>query len=145
MMAIRLATVADVPRMHQIRTSVRENRLSHPDRVRLQDYVTLLSGAGRGWIAERDDVTVAFGIVDPLLRNVWALFVAPEFERQGLGRALLETMTDWLFEQGDGPVWLTTAPGTRAEQFYRTAGWRETGRRSEEIRFELTRPPARPG
>jgi GNAT superfamily N-acetyltransferase len=124
--------------MHEIRTSVGENRLSSPDRIRYQDYVTRLEGQGRGWVFETEGTVVAFGIADVEARSIWALFVEPGFEGRGIGRALLEAMTLWMFEQGDGPIWLTTAPATRAERFYRAAGWRETGRINGEIRFELS-------
>ena len=124
--------------MHEIRTSVSENRLSNPDRIRHQDYEALLRGHGRGWVFEKDGTVVAFGIADAGTRSIWALFVEPGSEGQGIGQALLEAMTVWLFEQGDRPVWLTTAPATRAERFYRAAGWRETGRVNGEIRFECS-------
>lgn len=137
-MPIRLATLTDVVRMHEIRTSVGENRLSSPDRIRHQDYVALLQGQGRGWVFDRDGTVVAFGIADAGTRSIWALFVESRFERRGIGRALLDAMTLWLFKQGDGRIWLTTAPATRAESFYRAAGWRETGRINGEIRFELS-------
>jgi GNAT superfamily N-acetyltransferase len=39
-------------------------------------------------------------------RNIWALFVAPGFEGQGIGRGLLDVMVTWLFAQGRDPVWL---------------------------------------
>ena len=65
------------------------------------------------------------------------LFVHPDFDRQGIGRALHDVMLDWYFSQTTEPVWLSTAPGTRAEGFYRQAGWLETGRtKSGEVRFE---------
>ena len=124
--------------MHEIRTSVTENRLSNPKRIRHQDYVTLLERQGRGWVFESDGTVVAFAIADAGTRSIWALFVEPGSEGRGIGRALLDAMTVWLFEQGDGRIWLTTAPATRAERFYRAAGWRETGRINGEIRFELS-------
>ena len=136
-MPIRVATTDDIVRMHGIRTAVRENRLSSPDRIRHEDYAAFLSGKGRGWAFEQNGGLVGFGIADHQRRNIWALFVAPGFEGQGIGRALLDAMTEWLFAQSAAPVWLTTAPGTRAEGFYRAAGWREAGRENGEIRFEL--------
>jgi hypothetical protein len=37
-------------------------------------------------------------------------------------------------------VWLSTSPGTRAEEFYRKAGWRENGIYGKrEIKFEMTK------
>jgi GNAT superfamily N-acetyltransferase len=136
-MTLRIASSEDIGRMHEIRTAVHENRLSDPDRIRHEDYAKMLNDTGRGWVFEQEGILVGFGIADGMCRNIWALFVAPGFERQGIGRALLETMTAWLFAQTNAPVWFTTAPGTRAEGFYRAAGWRETGRENGEIRFEL--------
>lgn len=149
-MPVRLAVLTDVVRMHEIRMSVTENRLSSPERVRQQDYIALLEGHGRGWVCESEGTVVAFGIADADTRSIWALFVAPGFEGRGIGRALLDAMTVWLFEQGNGRLWLTTAPATRAERFYRAAGWRETGRINGEIRFErsgadIAAITARPG
>ena len=135
-MSTRLASLSDVVRMHEIRMSVTENRLSNPDRIRHQDYIALLEGQGRGWVFEREGAVVAFGIADAGSRSIWALFVEPGSEGRGIGQALLDAMTHWLFEQSDRPVWLTTAPATRAERFYRAAGWLETGRVNGEIRFE---------
>jgi hypothetical protein len=48
-------------------------------------------------------------------------------------------MLDWYFDQYPGPLWLGTAPGTRAEGFYRKYGWNEAGKRPNgEIRFEMS-------
>ena len=135
---LRLATLDDIDGLHAVRTSVRENRLSHPNRISRDDYREMLAGHGRGWLVENEDGRiVAFGIADAFRRNIWALFVDPAFEGRGLGRSLLDVMTVWLFAQGDQNIWLTTAPGTRAERFYRAAGWTDTGRDAAgEIRFE---------
>jgi hypothetical protein len=69
--------------MHQMRTSVKENR------CRNRQY--------RGVVVESAS------------------------EGCGTGRALLEAMTVWLSEQGEQPVWLTTAPAIRAERL--SCGW----------------------
>ena len=48
-------------------------------------------------------------------------------------------MLDWYFKQTKEKVWLGTAFNTRAEQFYRKAGWTEIGLYStKEIKFEMT-------
>ena len=52
---IRAATVADVPAMHRIRLSVRENRLSDPARVSESDYLPYVNGHS-AWVAEKDDI-----------------------------------------------------------------------------------------
>jgi GNAT superfamily N-acetyltransferase len=141
-MPIRFALAADIPRLHAIRTSVRENRLSSPDRIDREMYRVRLEDTGRGWLFEEGGAVLGFAIADAATRSVWALFVSPDAEGRGIGRALLNEMTAWLFAQGPEPVWLTTAPGTRAERFYREAGWRETGRDANgEVRFEKSSLP----
>jgi len=126
--AIRPATVADIPAMHRVRMAVRENVLTDPARIQPGDYAALLSGSGRGWVAEDDGNLVGFGIADGATRNVWALFVHPDFAGRGIGRRLHDELLDWLFSLSGAPAWLTTEPGTRAERFYRVAGWQDAGR-----------------
>ena len=141
-MHIRRARSFDIVRMHAVRTAVHENRLSDPNRITAEDYRALLYERGCGWVCEEGGEIVAFGVADAVRRNVWALFVSPGFERRGMGRALLAEMTRWLFARGTEPIWLTTAPGTRAEGFYRTAGWRQRGDAVDgELHFELTGLP----
>ena len=139
-MPVRPATVHDIDAMHAVRVAVRENALSDENRVRPEHYRTMLQELGRGWVHEESHEIVAFGIADQAHRNIWALFVAPGFERQGVGRELLEVMVKWLFEQSrEPPLWLTTGRNTRAERFYHAAGWRAAGRAADdEIRFELS-------
>ena len=138
-MPLRLATVHDIDAMHAVRLAVRENALSDETLVRPEHYRATLQESGRGWVHEESDKVVAFGIADQAHRNIWALFVAPGFEGQGIGRQLLEVMVTWLFEESREPVWLTTGRNTRAEQFYSAAGWRAAGSAADgEIRFELS-------
>src|SRR6185295_13372096 len=107
--------------------------------VRPEHYRAMLQESGRGWVHQESDRVVAFGIADHAYRNIWALFVAPGFEGQGIGRELLEVMVTWLFERSPEPLWLTTGRNTRAERFYRAAGWRAVGTAADgEIRFELS-------
>jgi GNAT superfamily N-acetyltransferase len=137
-MPLRLATVHDIDAMHAVRLAVRENALSDEHRVRPEHYRAMLEEFGRGWVHEEFDNVVAFGIADHTHRNIWALFVAPGFEGQGIGSGLLAVMVTWLFEQSREPVWLTTGRNTRAEHFYRAAGWHAVGSAAGgEMRFEL--------
>ena len=122
-----------------VRMAVKENQLSSPDRVTVQDNIDYLTRRGKGWVCEADDQIVGFAIADLQDYSIWALFVHPDYERQGIGRQLQALMLHWYFSQTQHPVWLSTTPRTRAEEFYRQAGWRETGRTdSGEVRFELT-------
>lgn len=134
---LRPATPSDIEAMHRVRLAVRENMLRNLQLVRLADYHTLIASGG-GWVVEDTGEIVAFGVADATRRNIWALFVAPSHERRGYGRRLLDQMVAWLFAQSEDPIWLTTEPGSRAESFYRTAGWRQVGSQANgELRFEL--------
>jgi len=88
---------------------------------------------------------VGFAIVDLVEKNVWALFVHPDFERQGIGRKLHDHMVQWYFTQTLEPLWLSTAKGTRAANFYKAAGWQEDGlTKTGEILFRLQHEPLVP-
>lgn len=122
-MSLRIADIADIPAMHEVRLSVRENVLTSSASVTPKRYRTLLSEDGRGWVYELDGAIVGFVVADAVRRNIWALFVRPEHEGQGIGRTLHDAALDWLFAQGSEPVWLETEPNTRALRFYDAAGW----------------------
>ena len=138
-MIFRRATIEDIKEMQRIRHSVRENRLSDAGLVTDQDCEEFITRRGQGWVAESGDELTGFAILDLAEKNIWALFVDPEFEGRGIGRRLQELMLDWYFSSHDQNLWLGTAPHTRAASFYRKSGWRETGARANgEIRFEMS-------
>jgi GNAT superfamily N-acetyltransferase len=135
MVSVRPATVADLGDMHRVRMSVRENRLISTVLTE-EDYARVLA-AGRGWVAEVDGHIIGFAIANGLERSVWALFVEPSCEQQGVGRRLHDQMISWMASQPVECWWLTTEPGTRAERFYERAGWTRTGvTAAGEARFE---------
>lgn len=138
-MLIREATVSDIPQIQQVRHAVKENTLSDPGLVTDADCASYLTERGKGWVCEIEQEIVGFAIADLKEHNVWALFIRPECEKQGIGRQLHDRMLRWYFSQTRETLWLSTAPGTRAERFYRNAGWKETGTYGKgEIRFEMT-------
>ena len=52
---------------------------------------------------------------------------------------LHDIMLNWYFSITTTTLWLGTSPHTRAEQFYRKAGWIENGVHGKnEIKFEMT-------
>ncbi len=135
---IRIATINDIPELHRIRVAVKENALSDPARITREDYETFLVRKGRGWVFIDHSITAGFVIIDLEDHNIWALFVDPAFEKKGIGRQLHDTMLDWYFSHHQTNLWLGTAPGTRAENFYRKAGWIDRGLQTNgEIRFEM--------
>lgn len=119
---LREALPADVPAMHAIRLRVRENRLSDPSVVTEPDYLAFMARDTRSWACFEDGVLAGFVMVDVEKQDLWALFVAPEHEGKGIGRALHDAMWRW-YATRNSKLRLRTAPGTRAEHFYRSAGY----------------------
>lgn len=140
-MLLRPATLADIDPMHVIRIAVRENRLSDPSLITVKDYAAYLANRGAGWVVEIEHQIVGFAIVDFQENNVWALFVHPDFEKIGVGRLLHDQLISAYFARTKQTLWLGTEPHSRAESFYRNAGWKEVGKHgSGEIKFEFYAP-----
>lgn len=138
-MVIREAKIEDIKQIQVVRNSVKENMLSNPDLVTDKDCEEFITERGKGWVCEIDNTIVGFSIVDLKENNVWALFIDPVFEGKGIGQKLHNIMLDWYFEKTKEKIWLGTAFNTRAEKFYRKAGWREAGLHgTKEIKFEMT-------
>ena len=137
-MNIREAVLDDIPQIQTVRNAVKENRLSDPALVSDRDCEDFITKRGKGWVCEIDNRIVGFSIADLQSNNIWALFVHPDFEKQGIGRLLHVVMLDWYFSQTKETVWLSTSPGTRADKFYRSMGWMETGTYGKgETKFEM--------
>lgn len=126
MAALRPARTDDVPALMAIRAAVRENVLSDPARVPEQAYHDWIAGPGI-WLCEESGQVLGFAAADPRDGTVWALFVDPMAEGQGVGRALLPPALDDLRAAGWTVARLTTQPGSRAERFYRRGGWTDAG------------------
>lgn len=138
-MNFREATTGDIPQIQVVRHSVRENQLSDPRLVPDEDVEDYITRRGKGWVCELNGSIVGFSIVSVMDKNVWALFVQPGHDKKGVGRKLHDKMMNWYFQQTNETIWLSTAPGTRAEEFYHTAGWQKTGMtKGGEVRFEMT-------
>jgi GNAT superfamily N-acetyltransferase len=126
----RQATKTDIPEMSRIRLAVAENRLRDPGRITQQMYEHFLERDGRGWVAQIDGVVVAFSYANRTDGSIWALFVDPAHEGNGLAKRLLPLATDWLFALGADQVRLSTAAGTRADRFYARQGWQRVDERN---------------
>lgn len=95
-------------------------------------------------MVEKHGEILGFAVGNVETGNIWALFVHPDHEGQGIGRALLDTMVEWLFDQGLQRLNLTTEPGTRAQRFYEESGWSQVGYDvGGDAAFELCRPPVK--
>ena len=138
-MTFREARITDIKGIQEVRHSVKENVLSDPALVTDQDCEVYLTKRGKGWVCVLDEAIVGFSIADLKEHNIWALFVRPDYEGKGIGKGLHDLMLHWYFHQTQETVWLGTAPNTRAEKFYKIAGWNEVGRRENgEVKFEMT-------
>lgn len=139
-MIFKEAEFGDIAQIQLVRNAVKENTLSEPNLVSDTDVADYLFNRGKGWVCEINTKIVGFSIVDLVKNNIWALFVHPEFEKQGIGKTLHNMMLFWYFEQTDKKVWLSTMPNTRAAHFYKLAGWEAIGLHGkEEIKFEMTK------
>ena len=132
-MPIRIATDADVEALFEVRTSVAQNYQSREELAGLgvtpEAIARMLRTTSRAWIAEKDGRAVAFSMADADEGTIFAMFVRPENEGQGLGRALMKEAEDWLFGRGWPEIWLLTGsdPGLRAVGFYLHLGWKAVG------------------
>lgn len=126
--------------MHRIRLAVRENRLTDPGEITEAAYYPYIE-AGSAWVAENDRQMLGFAAIEGTGHRVWALFVVPEAEGCGVGRALHEAMLGWATAQCISELWLTTSEATRAEKFYRMAGWKKAGKAEDgELRLRRSVP-----
>lgn len=142
---IRLATTCDIEALFQIRTSVVQNHLSREQMLemgitpsRLADAIT---AAPCAWVAEVDDTPVAFAMVDLEDACVFALFVTPAFEGQGLARQLMLEAEAALFARHPR-IWLETdgRDTVRANGFYQRLGWAVVAQLDEgDVRYEKAR------
>jgi GNAT superfamily N-acetyltransferase len=135
-MGIRRAIHSDVLRIMEIRHLVRENRLSDPNLVTADDCADFITRS-EIWVWEEEGVVQAFAAGDDRDGWIWALFVAPDYEGRGIGKALLSMACETLRRAGYTVANLTTAEGTRAERLYRENGWTVATKNSKgEVLFQ---------
>lgn len=122
---------------------VRQSTIVDPHaitRVSRSAYQLLLGKAGRGWVIEERGDVIAFVICNRKNANIWALYVDPLYQRQGLGKELLGQAVDWLWQSDWDMIWLMSDNNRAAQDFYIDQGWCKTGEygRGQAI-FELSR------
>lgn len=143
--AVRVATVADVPSLFDVRTSVVENYQSVEELARLgvtlESVADMLRSNSRAWVGEEDDHVVAFSMANAAEATVFAMFVRPGSDGQGWGRALMIEAEHWLFDRGCEEIWLLT--DGPAISFYQHLGWRNEGVQTDgQTRFTKRRDSA---
>lgn len=129
------AAIADIPALKHVRGAVSENILRDPSKVTDAHYEWFISNPGLHKWEDRGRI-VGFSAADPRDGSIWALFVLPEYEGRGIGKALLAEACETLRVGGHAQARLSTGASTRAEAFYRRAGWSVTDANSREILFE---------
>jgi ribosomal protein S18 acetylase RimI-like enzyme len=141
---IRPAEGSDTGDMFDIRASVHENRL------RLDDLSShgltpvfiraLIEAAPCAWMAIAEDRAVGFSMVDLEDATLFSLFVRPEYEGRGIGRALMAQAEDAMFRRHP-QIGLETSAASRAARFYAGLGWQIAARLGDgNIRMTKTRP-----
>ncbi|MGJ7475859.1 GNAT family N-acetyltransferase [Pseudomonas fulva] len=141
--SIRLANLADIDAIFDVRTSVHENHLSREQLAAMGiSPITVRQAileAPCAWIAEVNGAPVGFSMADVEDGCVFAAFVLPGFEGNGLGRRLMEQAETFLFQHHQ-TIWLETAEASRACGFYRRLGWQPVKNLTEgDVRFEKSR------
>ena len=138
---MRKAEPRDIARLIEIRAAVRENRLQSRA-IGAADYRPYVED-GRCWVWEEAGAVLGFAALDADAASVWALFVAPDAEGRGIGRALLDTLVAEAHARDLPALTLETMAGTRAERLYRAAGWMLSSRDADgnlTLNLSLARP-----
>lgn len=138
----RPAVPADAPALMAIRRAVRQNAITDARLAALgidaESVAAKMASTHAAFCAEVDGEVVGFSMADRTDASIWALFVLPEHEGRGIGRALLHLAVDALRADGHRRIVLSTDPDTRAEAFYRRGGWQAAGTNAGgEVVFEL--------
>ena len=118
---LRRATHADLTRLFEIWTTVSEHRF-RDDWTQFTATAARFLAHGRVWVWSDGRGVHGFGAADPVSGEVEAVYVHPDAQGRGIGRALLRKCCDDLLRRGHRHAWLLTSPCTRAERIYRDNG-----------------------
>lgn len=135
--AIRPMVPEDVGATLAMRAHTRENamtlaKLEADYGVTPETAADALRTTRSGWLCEDRGKVVGFCIGDRASGEVVVLAVLPDFEGQGIGRALLTLVHDCLAAAGHETPWLWSNPdpSVRASGFYARMGYRVTAETS---------------
>ena len=120
----RARTEAD-PHISEIRFAVKENILRDPSRV-TYDMIPGSSEPGI-WLWEEDGKVLGFSAADTRDGTIFALFIDPEHEGRGIGRALFAKALEALRKAGHRPARSPPSPAAAPTASIRRAGWKAIG------------------
>ena len=140
----------DLPAIFDVRVATWHNERGREEMAELgitpDNVCVMLRESHRGWLCEVDSRVVEFAMGNRDNGEMWVIAVLPECEGRGIGRRLMELVTDWLWDFGHAELWLVTGddPSLRAYGFYKHLGWKEAEASEDEERvFRLARPAGR--
>lgn len=117
-MVFRKIDKSDIKDILDIRVSTKENHFSMTDLadvgVTPESVAQWLDGSVHGWVCEISDRPVGFALADSKTAEVLVVACYPEYEKKGIGKALMHRIQDWLWSDPD--------PGVHAYGFYRKFG-----------------------
>lgn len=123
---VRESQLSDVDGVFNVRTSVNENLLTVSELedmgITKESIKAMIENSTCCWVAIQHDEIVGFSMISPEEPCVFALFVLPAAEGQGVGKALLQVAENELFNKYNA-IWLETGRSTRAAEFYQHQGW----------------------
>lgn len=132
---IRKAEKEDSDRCAEIRGLTRDNPISRE--VLISYGVTreawdplLDDGTYIGYVSEDRGEVVGYCYADTKTAEILVIALLPDYEGLGLGKKLLNILTERLFSLGHDELWLAAAPdpAMRAYGFYRHLGWVSAGK-----------------
>ena len=129
----RAAQPTDAPGCVELRGLTRENAVSVARLAAMgitaQSWAeSIRDNSLPGFVCLSGSKLVGYCFGDRQSGEVVVLAVLPEFENQGIGRALLDQLVNELSREGRARLFLgcSADPGSRSYGFYRYLGWRST-------------------
>ncbi len=132
-MKLREIKIADIKDILDIRVSTKENHFSMTDLAEVgvtsKSIAEWLDDSVKGWVCEMSGQPVGFAMADGKTAEVLVVACYPEYEKKGIGKALMLKLHDWLWSLDHDEIWLWSDPdpGIRAYEFYRKMGYEPTG------------------
>ena len=134
---LRPAVSADLARILEIRSSVKENP-EDPMRPMPAEWRLAAIERGACWVCCSGDVIAGFVQTGSTPALIGGLFVHPNHAGHGIGRKLLRHAVEHLHAGGATEIWLSTLPGTRAAKLYEADGWTISGGAPPEVTYVLS-------